>query len=376
VAGSLSLLVKPVSADCNMACAYCFYRRPTDPYLAPERHLMDEATLRAMIAGYMKSAGPAAAFGWQGGEPLLAGLPFFEKVVALQQACGLPGQLVGNNLQTNGLLIDGAWARFFKKYNFFVGVSLDGPAELHNRYRLTAGGGPAFERTLAGIETLRGAGVDFSILTVVNDLTAQKPAALYEFFVGRGFDRLQFIPSLDLDAEGRVQPWSVTAGAYRDFLCALFDAWYNHGRPRASIRLFENLLAIYLGRSPEVCAFHERCGSYLVVEHNGDVYPCDFFVERGWLIGNLRQTPLAELLKKRRRREFNDRKKVGAPGCAGCEWNFVCRHGCQHYRLPTGENAFCGAYREFFRYSRSRFEALRNSLDQRAWIPGRGSQDR
>lgn len=362
MAGSLSLLVKPVSADCNMACAYCFYRRSTDPYLAQGRRLMDEATLRAMISGYMREAGPAAAFGWQGGEPLLAGIGFFETVVALQQECGLSGQLVGNNLQTNGLLIDERWARFFRKYNFFIGVSLDGPAELHSRYRLTAAGDEVFEQTLQGIRLLKDQGVEFSILSVVNDVTAQKPAELYEFFLGQGFDRLQFIPSMDADAQGLVQPWSVTAGAYRDFLCALFDCWYNNGRPLASIRLFENILAVYMGHEPEICAFKERCGSYVVVEYNGDVYPCDFFVEKGWLIGNLRQTPLAELMKKRRRREFNDRKRLGTPACRGCEWNFICRHGCQHYRLPGGENHFCGAYREFFRYTRSRFETLRERM--------------
>jgi uncharacterized protein len=372
----LSLLVKPVSADCNMACGYCFYRRPADPYLAEGRHLMDEATLRAMVSGFMRSVGPAAAFGWQGGEPLLAELPFFERAVAFQQEYGLSGQLVGNNLQTNGLLLDETWARFFKKYNFFVGVSLDGPAELHDRYRLTAGGRSAFERTLAGIEALAAAGVDFSILSVVNDATAKNAAGIYDFFLAKGYDRLQFIPSLDLDAGGRVQPWSVSAESYRDFLCALFDRWYNGGRPEASIRLFENILAIYLGRAPEICAFHEKCGSYLVVEYNGDVYPCDFFVEKRWLIGNVRQTPLAELLKKRRRRDFNDRKKGGAPGCAGCEWNFICRWGCQHHRLPSGENALCGAYRDFFRHSRSRFEALRSSLNRRALIPETRPQGR
>ena len=360
--GSLSLLVKPVSADCNMACQYCFYRRPTDPYLSPERHLMDGATLRAMISGYMKATGPSASFGWQGGEPLLAGIGFFEKVVALQRECGLSGQLVGNNLQTNGLLLDERWARFFRKYNFFIGVSLDGPAQLHSRYRRSVPGDDVFEQTLRGIQLLRDQGVEFSILSVVNDVTSKRPAELYEFFIGQGFDRLQFIPSLDADAQGRIQDWSVGAGAYRDFLCTLFDCWYNHGRPVASIRLFENILAVYMGQEPEICAFKERCGSYVVVEYNGDVYPCDFFVEKSWLLGNLREMSFGELLKKRRRRDFNDRKRLGAPGCSGCEWNFICGFGCQHYRLPGRENHFCDAYREFFRYSRSRFESLGRSL--------------
>ncbi len=363
--GQPSLLIKPVSADCNMRCQYCFYRRPTDPYRSDGRHIMDDVTLRTMISGYMKSAGKSAAFGWQGGEPLLAGIDFFERVVAYQQAYGFSGQLVGNNLQTNGLLLDESWARFFRRYHFFIGVSLDGPEEIHNLYRHSADGNEGFRRTLRGIGILRDHGVEFSILTVINDVTAKKPAELYDFFARNGFDRLQFIPCLEIDREtGKLREYSVTMEDYRDFLCALFDLWYNHGQPTVSIRLFENILAVFLGREPEICAFKERCGSYLVVEYNGDVYPCDFFVEASWLLGNLRESSIGDLLKKRRRREFNDRKKQGAPGCNSCEWNFLCRFGCQHYRLPGGENYFCEAYRAFFRYTRRRFETLKEGLSE------------
>jgi uncharacterized protein len=363
VEGDLSLLIKPVSADCNMRCRYCFYRRLTDPYRFEERHIMSDATLKTMISGYMKSAGRCASFGWQGGEPLLAGIDFFERVVAYQQTYGLSGQRVGNNLQTNGLLLDDPWARFFRRYNFFIGVSLDGPEEVHNRYRHPANGNNGFQRTVEGIRILRDHGVEFSILSVINDVTAKKPAELYDFFIRNGLDRLQFIPCLEIDGErSTVRDYSVTVGDYRDFLCTLFDLWYNHGRPAASIRLFENILAVYMGREPEICAFKDRCGSYLVVEYNGDVYPCDFFVEAPWLLGNLRETSVGDLLKKRRRREFNDRKRQGASGCNSCEWNFICHFGCQHYRLPGGENYFCDAYRRFFQYTRRRFETLKENL--------------
>jgi uncharacterized protein len=359
----LSLLIKPVSADCNMRCEYCFYRRPTDPYRSDERHIMDDQTLRTMISRYMKSAGRSASFGWQGGEPLLAGIDFFRRVVNYQQLCGLPGQLVGNNLQTNGLLIDAEWAKLFRQYNFFIGVSLDGPEECHNFYRRSADGADGFRQTLRGIRTLREHGAEFSILSVVNDVTAKRPEELYSFFLRNGLDRLQFIPCLEFDRlTGKPAPHSVAVGDYRDFLCTLFDLWYNHGRPTASIRLFENILAVYMGREPEICAFKERCGSYAVVEYNGDLYPCDFFVEEPWLLGNLRESSIADLLKKRRRREFNNRKAQQASGCASCEWNFICHHGCQHYRTPTGENYFCPAYREFFRYTQRRFETLAENL--------------
>jgi uncharacterized protein len=359
----LSLLVKPVSADCNMRCAYCFYRRENDPYRLGEPHLMDDRTLRQMIAGYMKSAGAAASFGWQGGEPLLAGIDFFRRVVAYQQECGLSGQLVSNNLQTNGLLIDRAWAAFFRKYRFFIGVSLDGPEEVHNRYRVSTNGENGFRRTMEGIGILKEQGVDFSILAVVNEATARIPRELYAFFLTNGLDRLQFIPCLEVDRDdGRVKPFSVTAAEYCNFLCGLFDVWYNQGRPVASIRLFENILAVYLGVEPEICAFKGRCGSYAVVEYNGDVYPCDFFVEAPWVLGNLRETPLTELAKKRRRRDFNNRKLRTVSGCSRCEWNFLCHYGCQHYRSPAGENVFCAAYREFFRYTEQRFKRLKEEI--------------
>jgi len=359
----LSLLIKPVSADCNMHCRYCFYRRPSDPYRSEKRHIMADTTLETMISRYMKSARRCASFGWQGGEPLLAGIDFFEKVVAYQQHHGLSAQRVGNNLQTNGLLLDEQWARFFRRYNFFIGVSLDGPEELHNRYRLAGCGSDGFQQTLKGIRILRDHQVEFSVLSVINDVTAKKPAEVYDFFVRRGIDRLQFIPCLEIDGEtGAIRDYSVAVQDYRDFLCILFDLWYNSGRPVVSIRPFENILAIYLGRDPEICAFKDRCGSYLVVEYNGDVYPCDFFVERQWMLGNILDTPINDLLKKRKRRAFNSRKMEGSPVCRSCEWNFVCHFGCPHFRLPGGENYFCDAYRQFFRYTRHRFEALRENL--------------
>lgn len=359
----LSLLVKPVSADCNMRCAYCFYQRPGDPYRSEEHHIMDEGTLKTMIAGYMQSAGKGASFGWQGGEPLLAGIDFFRRVVACQERYGLPAQLVSNNLQTNGLLIDDEWAAFFRRYNFFIGVSLDGPEEEHNHYRRSIDGENGFRRAMQGIQHLRDHQVEFSVLSVVNALTAGKPRELYAFFVGNGLDRLQFIPCVEFNREtGAAEEYSVTAGQYRDFLCTLFDEWYNNGHPAASVRLFENILALYLGREPELCAFKDRCGSYVVVEYNGDVYPCDFFVEERWMLGNLRQTPIGEMMKKRKRREFNSRKREQTSGCTACEWNFLCHFGCQHYRSSAGENCLCGAYREFFRYTGQRFHALAKSI--------------
>ncbi len=362
---SFSLLVKPVSADCNLSCRYCFYLRPTDPYRGTGRHVMDDRTLRAMIASHMESAGRCASFGWQGGEPLLAGIDFFQKAVSYQEQYGSSGQLVSNNLQTNGTLLNDDWAKFFRRYNFFIGVSLDGPEAFHDAYRRFAGGNSSFRQALAGIQVLRKHQVDFSILTVVNDVTARKPRELYDFFLRQGIFRLQFIPCVEVDKKrGEKTDYSVGVKDYGEFLCSLFDVWYNKGNPAASIRLFENVLAIFAGLESEICEFHDRCGTYAVVEHNGDVYPCDFFVEEKWLLGNLVEEPLAEIIRSRKAETFNSAKQLSSSPCGRCPWNALCRCGCQHYRTKEGENYFCAAYNEFFSYTYKRFNRLREHLTQ------------
>ena len=210
----------------------------------------------------MKSAGRGASFGWQGGEPLLAGIDFFERVVAYQQSYGRSAQLVSNNLQTNGLLLDDGWAKFFRRDNFFVGVSLDGPEEYHDRYRYSVNRNSGFQQRQMNPTQKSSGGI--SILTVVNDVTAKKPSELYDFFTRNGFDRLQFIPCVEMNMETReLQHYSVRVEDYRDFLCTLVDVWYNNGRPVASIRLFENILAVYMGMEPEICAFKNRCGTHI-----------------------------------------------------------------------------------------------------------------
>jgi uncharacterized protein len=308
---------------------------------------------------YMRVAGRCAAFGWQGGEPLLADIDFFRRVVACQERYGRPGKLVGNSLQTNGLLIDAGWAQFFRQCKFFVGVSLDGPEEDHERFRYAAEGEDRFRQTMSGIRILRDRGVDFSILAVVNAVTSKKTAEPYAFFIENGFTRVQFIPCVEREPDtGRVKDFSVVGGDYHDFLCALFDAWYNDGRQVSSVRLFENILALYMGREAEISAYKDRRGSYVVVECNSDVYPCDFFVEGRWLLGNIRSMSIGDMMKKRKRREFNDCKMVQSSACTTCEWNFLCHFGCQHYRSAAGKNYLCSAYREFFRYTRQRFCAL------------------
>ncbi|MBD3183760.1 anaerobic sulfatase maturase [Candidatus Poribacteria bacterium] len=359
-----SLLIKPASADCNLACRYCFYyQRITDPYNFKERHRMNDEILESMISQYLGFAGKYTSFGWQGGEPLLMGLPFFQRVVEFQQKHGYKGQYVGNNVQTNATLITPQLARLFHDYNFLLGVSLDGPEEYHDHYRRYPSGRGCHARVMQSIQILNQYRVDFNILAVVNDLTAKVPDETYNYFLENGFYFLQYIPAVEFHPEtGDVMGFSVKVEDYGDFLCRLFDLWYNDCEPMASIRTFENITAIYMGIPSEACVYRDNCGTYAVVEHNGDVYPCDFFVEEKWRFGNLLETPLPDLIASPKAQEFNNRKSQDHPECEECEWKFICRCGCPNYWDNTGSDYLCVAYKKFFAYTESRFKILAEKL--------------
>lgn len=359
-----SILVKPASADCNLHCTYCFYHeRPTDPYQAVRgRHVMDDATLRDLIREGMRLMPQVATFGWQGGEPTLTGVEFFRRVVYYQQKFGRSGQYVSNGLQTNGTLIDDEWAELFSRYAFLLGVSLDGPQQWHDHYRRTAGGMGSYEQVMRGINVLRRHHVEFNILAVVNDVTAEHPREIWEFMREQGFNYLQFIPIVEIDPHTtRLAEFSVSPQQFGDFMCTVFDLWYNGGHPEVSVRLFDNLLLAYAGHGPQVCQFQPECGDYVVVEYNGDVYPCDFYVERRWYLGNLRERPLDEIIVDQKAVAFRRRKRHGDPDCATCPWLDICNHGCPLMRdhNPYGRTHYlCTAYKQIFAHSEQRLREL------------------
>jgi uncharacterized protein len=359
-----SVLVKPASADCNLHCTYCFYHdRPTDPYLEVRgRHIMDDTTLRVLIREGMRLMSQVATFGWQGGEPTLAGIGFFRRVIAYQQEFGRPGQSVCNGVQTNATLIDDQWAELFARYNFLLGVSLDGPRRWHDHYRTSVTGQGSFDRVMQSVATLRRHGAEFNILTVVNQLTANYPDEILGFMLEHDFRYLQFIPCVELDARtGRLTDFSVRPQQFGDFLCRIFDLWYNDGQPQASIRLFDNLLLAYAGHGPQVCQFQEECGDYVVVEYNGDVYPCDFYVQKDLLLGNLHEAKLEQMASSPTARAFRKRKRHGDPACESCQWLHICNHGCPLMRdhNPDGDQHYlCPAYRQLFAYAEQRLRDL------------------
>lgn len=361
-----SLLIKPAGADCNLHCTYCFYLPKRDLYPRGKVLRMSPEVAEKMIRQYMPLGGGAPSFGWQGGEPTLMGLDFFKRVVEWQQRHGAAGQVVGNGLQTNAVLLDEAWAKFLAEYKFLLGVSIDGPRDLHDHYRRNVAGHPSWERVMRSVDLLRQHDVEFNVLMLLNDRNVKEPARVYDFLRENDFRYIQFIPCVEVDARtGAPTPYSITPEEYGRFLCVLFDEWYADGRPEFYERMFDDTFIAYMGHDQPSCIFREHCGNYVVVEHNGDVYACDFFVEPDWKLGNLMVTPLAELIRTPRAERFRNRKSHDLdPACRDCRFLRLCWGGCPKHRidLPDGShppNYFCRAYKQFFTYSEPRMMKLK-----------------
>ena len=354
-----SLLIKPAGPDCNMACAYCFYRQKEALYPEAKTHRMNLAVLEETMRQVFGQPIPAVSIGWQGGEPTLMGLEFFETAVRLQAEFGR-GKTVGNGLQTNGSLIDRHWAAFLNRYRFLVGLSLDGPEHIHDHYRLFHGGQKTWPKTLAAAKLLLDAGVAVNALVVVNNYSAKYPAEIYEFHKALGLRHMQFIPCVETDPldSGRASAFSAAAEDYGAFLRTLFDLWladFENGAPTTFIRYFDSLFYRYVDREPPECDLAPECGNYLVVEHNGDVYACDFFVEDRWRLGNVMTGKLVHMLNSARQNEFGRRKADLPADCRACEWLPFCRGGCPKDRVRDprdgGISHFCRAQKEFLAHA-------------------------
>jgi len=367
----IELLIKPVSFDCNLNCEYCFYRKTSNLY--PGRfHHMSEKVLEKLISESMRySEGRTCVFSWQGGEPLLAGLDFFRKAIALEKKYGKQGQIVSNSIQTNGTMLNMEWIRLFRDYNFLIGISLDGPPQIHNRYRRYPSGKGSFEKVMEGINLLRKGGVEFNILATIGKETGSNPEEILDFFLSEGFFYVQFIPAVDRTHD-RIADFSLTPTQYGDFLCRLFDRWWNRGSPLISLRQFDSILEILLQGNSSFCKFRNQCGQYIVVEFNGDTYPCDFFVRKEWKLGNIFQTSIKRLFEEAKSR-FGKWKEKAPSDCSSCHWNFICHNGCPWFRWIKNGNMgdkdyFCEAYKKFLSSTIERFEKLRGSLLLRRYI--------
>ena len=327
---------------------------------------MSIKVLEELIKQIMTQGGPHISFAWQGGEPTLMGLPFFKKAVEFQIQYSV-NKTVSNGLQTNGLLINKEWAKFLKEYNFLVGLSLDGPEHIHNRYRITKGQKGSWKDVHSTAKMLISERVETNALTVVNDYSANFSEEIYNFHKGLGLNFMQFIPCVETDPTNPLQaaPYSVSEGKYGEFLIKIFDLWFadiKNGVATTSVRYFDSLFHKYVNLIPPDCTLEKECGVYLVVEHNGNVYPCDFFVENEWKLGNIMNAGINDMFNSTKQKEFSKMKAKMPKECWSCTWVSKCYGGCTKDRLrdpeDDGSNHFCFSYKMFFEHADEKFKQL------------------
>jgi len=363
-----SLLIKPASADCNLACTYCFYLDHCKLYPEKKIHRMSFETLETMIKKYMSTPQPVYSFGWQGGEPTLMGLDFFKKVVSLQQKYGRYGSTVANGLQTNGILINKEFAKFLSQYNFLVGISLDGPPEIHNCYRKFPNGEETHSYVMQGIKNLQENNVEFNILVLVNNLNVKKPKEIYYYLLDNQFYYHQYIECVEFDEKGNLLPYSIqNPEDWGNFLCEIFDEWYKHHIRKVSIRLFDSILTYLVEKKYIVCQMDNNCCQYFVIEYNGDVYPCDFFVEKELKIGNIHTGDFKNFLTSPIYLKFGKQKSNYNDLCKNCKFLKYCHGDCQKHRYygeknPKNLSFLCKGWKIFYEHALPKLKKLANKI--------------
>lgn len=370
------IVAKPIGALCNMYCSYCFYSEKKSFYsnVTP----MTDEVLSCFIRAYLSShPGPVVNFLWQGGEPLLLGIPFYEKVLFYQRK--FKGEKrVSNAIQTNGTLLTEEWCQFLKRNRFLVGISLDGPAEIHNAYRSMRSGRSSYPNTLRGVELLQRYQVDYNVTCCVSDISTQIPLGIYHYFKELGVSYLQFAPLVERETNAaerevgllhacpdtctgsyKMMRGSVDSLGYGKFLATIFDEWIRNDIGRLYVMNFEWALAAWMGLPSTYCIFASNCGDALVVEHNGDLYACDHYVYPQYKLGNLLQDDLIELLDSPRQHDFRRQKNMSSSRCVDCAFFFACHGECPKNRfLPGGENYLCEGYFYYFSHIKPYMERL------------------
>ncbi|RKY06054.1 MAG: anaerobic sulfatase maturase [Planctomycetota bacterium] len=365
-----TLLVKPAGPDCNIACSYCFYACKTCVF-GQGRHRMSDEVQETLVKSYMSLRFEGSSFAWQGGEPTLMGLDFYKRLVGLQQKYGEDGQLVTNALQTNGILLDDDWCKFLAEYKFLVGISLDGPKHYHDIYRLDRAGAGTYDRVVAGIEKCRQHHVEFNILVLLNDKNVDHPDELFDFFVKeKKIKYLQFVQCVERDPEtDKIAAFSITPKQYGEFLCRIFDLWMEYGTNKVSIRTFDSVVSYLLGMGHTECTLGPQCNDYIVIEHNGDAFCCDFYVDDKWRLGNIRQTPIEQLAGAKLKRQFSRNKRDIDNKCLVCRHLDICRGGCPKDRMAgsgthKAPSYFCEGYKLFFDHTLGHFRRLATELQR------------
>lgn len=380
-----NIMTKPIGPRCNIDCAYCYYLEKEKLFPEEKKFRMSdevlESYIRQTIDATVEAGSPEIHFAWQGGEPTMLGVDYFRKIARLQQKYAPKGRKITNALQTNGMLLNDEWATFFKENSFLIGLSIDGPKKIHDRYRIDKAGRPTFDAVMRGLEVLQRHEVDVNALTTVHRANGGKGKEVYKFLKGLGLDFFQFIPiaerraldgdglasapEVDLDPGNTVTDWSVSPRAYGKFLCDIFDVWFRHDVGEKFVQYFDIQLRLWMGRPSALCVFAETCGNALAVEHDGSLYSCDHYVYPEFRLGKLTETPLREMLWTERQEQFGQAKKDGlTTQCQDCQFRFACNGGCPKQRFATnsqgetGHNYFCESYTMFFKHAGPRLREM------------------
>ena len=363
------IFVKPAGAKCNLDCSYCYYLEKDELYPGTKKWVMADALLEEYIIQHIgATTSQTVFFSWHGGEPTLAGLDFFRKAVSIQKKHLPSGATLLNGIQTNGTLINDEWCRFFAEENFMVGISIDGPPEMHNLYRVDKQGKGLYSQVLNGYQLLQRYNVTTEILCVLNAMNVNYPLEVYRFFKGLGARFLTFLPLVERqhDSPTGVTPESVPAEAFGRFLVRVFDEWVEHDIGSIKIQVFEEALRTAFNQEHTLCIFKENCGGVPVVEHNGDFYSCDHYTDKEHLLGNIRDHNLAYFLDSPRQRDFGRKKSSTLPEyCIQCPVKNMCNGECPKNRFiktPAGEsglNYLCSGYRMFFTHCKPFVETVR-----------------
>ncbi len=373
------IMVKPIGPVCNLACKYCFYLEKQHLFPDNERYKMSDEILETFVKNYIET-NPAqeVGFAWQGGEPTLMGVDFFRKAVELQKKYS-NGKKITNAFQTNGIVLDDEWCGFLAENHFLVGISIDGPPEINDQFRVDKLGKPTTEIIVRSIEKMKKMGVTFNSLSCVNRLSGSKPLEVYNFLKSIGVDFMQFIPIVErlpdeeaeklgielatppnLDEEpeaSEVTKWSVQPRQYGNFLNSIFDEWMKQDVGKIFVQIFDVALSAWVGYPPGLCSFAPQCGNALILEHNGDVYACDHFMYPKYNRGNILEKSLDEMVFSTEQIKFGSDKLNALPNfCLKCGVRFVCNGGCPKQRFlktkqgDPGLNYLCAGYKKFFKH--------------------------
>lgn len=380
----LYVMLKPAGAHCNLACKYCYYLEKNNLYQNSHRHLMTDEMLEQFTREYIEAQTmPQVLFTWHGGEPLMRSIDFYKKALALQKKYA-HGKQIDNVIQTNGTLLTDEWCEFFAQNHWLVGISIDGPQEYHDHYRVTPAGKPSWEKVMQGIQLLKKHRVEWNAMAVVNAYNAEHPLEFYHFFRDNGCQYLQFTPiverltehedgrtlaSLADDREIPLADASVTPQQWGNFLCTIFDDWVRHDVGKTFVEIFDCTLANWMGVLPGICAYSKECGHAGVMEHNGDVYSCDHFVFPEYKLGNIKDQSLIDMLYGEKQQAFSRLKHTSLPRqCKECDMEFACHGECPKNRFEKdkygepGLNYLCQGYYQYYTHVAPYMDFMKREL--------------